>query len=82
MVSNPLISICKEVRGKALSKRLLAGVFDYAAQMSTELGEHFWITLGGFTPKGERSILPAMRELSVDYSHRGVTFDPPERYRP
>jgi len=75
------IEICSDVRGGELGRRLLVPVFDYAVEMSEELGKQVFVTVGGFTPKGKRSILPKMRELSIDYSVKGVTFDPPEIYR-
>ena len=75
------IEICSDVRGDKLGRKLLASIFDYAADMAKQSTEHIFISAGGFTAKGERSILPAMKELSIEYSSRGVTFDPPEHYR-
>ena len=70
--------IAKDMRGQNLNRKLLAGVFDFSARLAGQLGEHVYITVGGFTPDGESRSLPLLREMSVDYKRKGVTFD----YRP
>jgi hypothetical protein len=75
------IEICLDARGQKLGRRLLRSIFDYSADMATSLGKQNYIVVNGFSAKGERSILPVMRDFSIEYSKRGVTFDCPEPYR-
>lgn len=69
------IEVSKSKRGIGLNKMLLTGVFDYAAKLATDYKRHMFLNVGYFTAKGERSVLPTLKELSVQYSQKRVTFD-------
>ena len=74
------IEVCSDVRGQQLGKKLLTAVFDHAAEMALSQDTRIAVTVGGFTQKGMRSILPAMRHLEREYSSKKVDFDCPAQY--